>query len=1140
VSPSTQEFSPDSTDSVTPSQTTPAVSPETAGSNQETTPENQPPVSSTTTTVISPPTTAPVTAPETAPQIPTTIPQPAVAPTRSVPSITVPAPEVGPLQPATTQPAGEKLAPVNPTTIPTPTTRPQSEAVVDEPVERRDESTEELRTLFEDVRAGMPQQPPSIESVDYDGATLTITASITENINRYAERRNLDASALVEENQEQFINLNPAALPSDAVVSITHSIAQPMILTVPEIDLEERSIYNTNQMMNLRTISEVIGIALYDLEMVNGSLAGQEVLPAGTQIILPVETEGLVALKLKENLNEIGDVPGTSDFTYAELVHHLQHNPGVSRDDYSGRVFYTPKFTPWSGGVIQVETPNESIKAEGAAVENLSEPEEGVEAAGVVDATESVIDDQDQSTEGALADQGDLVDHAGSTLTQPDTEPVSLPLESVPNPEPAEPIPPQPSYQSIIDGMSADDIVDFAYGISAERYPRLGPLSSEDRLEYARQIQEGSRDENDLALDIITYRLLDGDDQTALWDQVQQILHLELAETGLLGQLTDANEQLLLKEMLGDYSNNGQRTSARFLEIINAIRTQGRDPEFQLNRLITIPGSLRTSSEVLAQEEQVIDATAKLDHIIGYLTDSIQALDTIPLNELREHAIVLDLATGQRSEAQIRNDLMQYVVAEELGMSYELVVDTMFESLIHKYEAVQYLTPEYAAWLRQWFIADAQSEFPDWSFSTFEADLIRWQENGGDFYSAVTPGYTPPESARSTAEAPHIADLLPLQAVPNLGPMNSEGKFRLPESIDGSYVFHDGTPERSRCGNEVTLQVIYTVAQVWNQIYPEATIEVGDLDEEAGHNTHNHGHDVDITTKNKQAANIRGNPVMSLHLAQLFARTGAVEKILFNDPWVISEFTKWAQEDNIPVRMVYYPNHDDHFHVDVRGTPGQYSGQCAADTVDGIVPLVENQAVVLNEVSTVDAPQPEPELFNWIVSDPSLAQWQDEINAAEQAIRQVGRPLSLNNNMVSSTIFLETGGAETADNGIARGLMQFTDGTWDGITGELQSIGIHVDNPLEGQDSIIAGMHYMQNILDARDGNLAAVPIMYHSGGGGWQEFLKGKRNGKYYGPKTEAYAVRWLALVQGLATPNQVYQDGFVEQFRYLLNDWR
>lgn len=186
--------------------------------------------------------------------------------------------------------------------------------------------------------------------------------------------------------------------------------------------------------------------------------------------------------------------------------------------------------------------------------------------------------------------------------------------------------------------------------------------------------------------------------------------------------------------------------------------------------------------------------------------------------------------------------------------------------------------------------------------------------------SAITPGAQGPQNL----EYPPNLDRTP----------NSEGYLTMPESPEGIYEFSQGAPDRSRCGSEALTGVIYTVAKRWRQKYPNSKIIVGDLNEEIGHKSHMNGIDVDITVEGTpDAANTASDPTSkySTELGLMFADTGIIQVIFYNDVRAQTAFNQYVAQYNLAGRMGPYPGHANHFHVRIDSKyEGVPSGKCAS------------------------------------------------------------------------------------------------------------------------------------------------------------------------------------------------------------------
>lgn len=215
-------------------------------------------------------------------------------------------------------------------------------------------------------------------------------------------------------------------------------------------------------------------------------------------------------------------------------------------------------------------------------------------------------------------------------------------------------------------------------------------------------------------------------------------------------------------------------------------------------------------------------------------------------------------------------------------------------------------------------------------FRLHRMDQVIWdsmtEEWNGDFQI---------EGALATArdEAPSTGLIFP----PNLDtqPVDDNGYFLMPESVDGSYEFNIGTPPQSRCGSETLIGAIYTVAQRWHEANPNSILRIGDLNEAEGHVSHRNGIDVDITVgaapadpdtydsraqADPDAGNVAQDPTSegSIQLARMFADTGVIDVIGYEDDRVINDYEEYARANDLPGRVASWSDHADHFHVRIQ------------------------------------------------------------------------------------------------------------------------------------------------------------------------------------------------------------------------------
>lgn len=167
------------------------------------------------------------------------------------------------------------------------------------------------------------------------------------------------------------------------------------------------------------------------------------------------------------------------------------------------------------------------------------------------------------------------------------------------------------------------------------------------------------------------------------------------------------------------------------------------------------------------------------------------------------------------------------------------------------------------------------------------------------------------EGGTSTTAGSGIAGV---EMPPNLGPEEQNGYYLMPEATNGEYIFSTGS---NHYGSKELVGAIYTVAKKWHEKYPTSRVRIGDLNARGGHLSHTTGVDVDITTEDTSAANTGGNAEMSKELARMFADTGIVELIYYNDKAVQDDFNAYAKSKGLPATMESWSGHDNHFHVRV-------------------------------------------------------------------------------------------------------------------------------------------------------------------------------------------------------------------------------
>lgn len=140
------------------------------------------------------------------------------------------------------------------------------------------------------------------------------------------------------------------------------------------------------------------------------------------------------------------------------------------------------------------------------------------------------------------------------------------------------------------------------------------------------------------------------------------------------------------------------------------------------------------------------------------------------------------------------------------------------------------------------------------------------------------------------------------------------GYYRMPPAPNNEYIFASNTPDEHRCGSKKLVDILYDIGIKWHQRYPNSRLNIGDLNA-TGHKSHKNGIDVDIGTEDRSAAHMSGNAEKSKEMGRLFADTGVIKYIFYNDSSVQNDFNNYVQQKGLPGRMQHEPGHADHFHV---------------------------------------------------------------------------------------------------------------------------------------------------------------------------------------------------------------------------------
>jgi len=152
-----------------------------------------------------------------------------------------------------------------------------------------------------------------------------------------------------------------------------------------------------------------------------------------------------------------------------------------------------------------------------------------------------------------------------------------------------------------------------------------------------------------------------------------------------------------------------------------------------------------------------------------------------------------------------------------------------------------------------------------------------------------------------------------LETPPNMGGEIANGYYKMPDATRGEYEI--SSPDNNRCGSSTLINTIYTVSKRWYAKYPNSKIRIGDLNAAAGHASHMNGVDVDIYTIDKSAADVSGDTEKSKELGRMFADTGVIKVIFYNDNAVQNDFNAYVQSKGLQSKMESWPGHENHFHV---------------------------------------------------------------------------------------------------------------------------------------------------------------------------------------------------------------------------------
>lgn len=207
---------------------------------------------------------------------------------------------------------------------------------------------------------------------------------------------------------------------------------------------------------------------------------------------------------------------------------------------------------------------------------------------------------------------------------------------------------------------------------------------------------------------------------------------------------------------------------------------------------------------------------------------------------------------------------------------------------------------------------------------TLKLSLTSWQVLDSGFVATMPTDATYTFGAVKDCELPTGQLLSP----PNFDPQNVVGGYYLLPASDPAGLY---TKKKDLCsrGNKLLIDVLYTVANNWKQLYPElAPIAILDLNEcdGANHETHDDGTHVDIVVEcatDVTCADIQP----AIDLAKLFIDTGQTCGIIFSDEAVQAVINPYFESlfDYTPWHGTFmrsYTGHNGHFHVRVKKPDG--------------------------------------------------------------------------------------------------------------------------------------------------------------------------------------------------------------------------
>lgn len=265
---------------------------------------------------------------------------------------------------------------------------------------------------------------------------------------------------------------------------------------------------------------------------------------------------------------------------------------------------------------------------------------------------------------------------------------------------------------------------------------------------------------------------------------------------------------------------------------------------------------------------------------------------------------------------------------------------------------------------------------------------------------------------------------------------------------------HD-TPSEERFGNSDLIGTIYTTAQAYKAKYKNSQLVVADLTA-PGHTSHDKNIDVDIYLPDGglKIGSDKYDKNRAVELGIMLINTGKIELIIFNDDYVIEKVNKYAEDNNLPGRMINEGKHNRHMHV-----------------------RIKEKEVKIN--------------IPWMPEQ--VTRWNDLIIAK-------AKKYNVDPEFVSVIMYKESSGNPRAGSGVgAQGLMQIMPETAAGIARELGVKNYDIWDP---ETNIEFGTYYLSQLLKkygraehspSWDRSIILASIGYNGGPGAADGYLSGR-----------------------------------------------